>query len=36
MTFRLFEAKFAKQMLQVWERDLPDGKIERFQAMAKG
>jgi D-alanyl-D-alanine carboxypeptidase len=34
MTFRLFIAKFAKQNLQVWQRTLPDGKIEQYQVMA--
>ncbi len=34
MTFRLFEVKFAKKTLNVWERDMPDGKIEQYQVMA--
>jgi D-alanyl-D-alanine carboxypeptidase len=34
MTFRLFIAKFAKENLQVWQRTLPDGKIEQYQVMA--
>ncbi len=34
MTFRLFEVKFPKQVLQVWQRTLPDGKIEQYQVMA--
>ncbi|MBI3475251.1 MAG: beta-lactamase family protein [Acidobacteria bacterium] len=34
MTFRLFTVKFAKQNLQVWQRTLPDGKIEQYQVMA--
>jgi CubicO group peptidase (beta-lactamase class C family) len=33
MTFRLFKVKFAKQNLQVWQRTLPDGKIEQYQVM---
>ncbi len=33
MTFRLFEVKFAGKTLAIWERDLPDGKIEQFQVM---
>jgi CubicO group peptidase (beta-lactamase class C family) len=35
MTFRLFEAKFPKRTLEIWERDMPDGKIEQFQVMAR-
>jgi len=34
MTFRLFEVKFPSKTLAIWERDLPDGKIEQFQVMA--
>jgi CubicO group peptidase (beta-lactamase class C family) len=33
MTFRLFNAKFPKQNLQIWQRTLPDGKIEQYQVM---
>jgi CubicO group peptidase (beta-lactamase class C family) len=33
MTFRLFTAKFLKQSLQIWQRTLPDGKIEQYQVM---
>jgi D-alanyl-D-alanine carboxypeptidase len=33
MTFRLFTAKFSKQNLQIWQRVLPDGKIEQYQVM---
>jgi CubicO group peptidase (beta-lactamase class C family) len=33
MTFRLFTAKFPKQTLQIWQRTLPDGKIEQYQIM---
>ncbi len=33
MTFRLFVANFAKQNLQIWQRTLPDGKIEQYQVM---
>jgi CubicO group peptidase (beta-lactamase class C family) len=33
MTFRLFKVKFAKQNLQIWQRTLPDGKIEQYQVM---
>jgi hypothetical protein len=35
MTFRLFEVKFPKKTLQIWERDMPDGKIEQYQVMVK-
>jgi D-alanyl-D-alanine carboxypeptidase len=35
MTFRLFEVKFPSKTLEVWERDMPDGKIEQYQVMAK-
>ena len=34
MTFRLFEIKFEKRKLAIWERDMPDGKIEQYQVMA--
>ncbi len=34
MTFRLFEVKFPGRKLAIWERDLPDGKIEQYQVMA--
>ena len=34
MTFRLFEVKFPKKKVAIWERDLPDGKIEQFEVMA--
>ena len=33
MTFRLFDVKFAGRSLAIWERDMPDGKIEQFQVM---
>jgi len=33
MTFRLFVAKFPQKDLQVWERVMPDGKIEQYQVM---
>jgi D-alanyl-D-alanine carboxypeptidase len=35
MTFRQFEAKFARGKLEIWERDMPDGKIEQFQVTAR-
>lgn len=34
MTFRLFMVRFPKQNLQIWQRTLPDGKIEQYQTMA--
>ncbi|HWZ84777.1 MAG TPA: serine hydrolase domain-containing protein, partial [Thermoanaerobaculia bacterium] len=33
MTFRLFDVRFAGRTLSIWERDMPDGKIEQFQVM---
>jgi len=33
MTFRLLEVKFPSKTLSVWERDMPDGKIEQYQVM---
>ncbi len=35
MTFRLFEARFPQKTLEVWERIMPDGKIEQYQVAAK-
>jgi CubicO group peptidase (beta-lactamase class C family) len=35
MTFRLFEVHFPKKTLEVWERIMPDGKIEQYQVGAK-
>ena len=35
MTFRLFEATFPGETVQVWERIMPDGKIEQYQVSAK-
>ncbi len=34
MTLRVFSVKFANRSLEIWERDLPDGKIEQYQVMA--
>ncbi len=34
MTFRRFVAKFPKQSLEIWQRAMPDGKIEQYQVMA--
>jgi D-alanyl-D-alanine carboxypeptidase len=33
MTFRLFEVKAGGKSLAIWERDMPDGKIEQYQVM---
>jgi D-alanyl-D-alanine carboxypeptidase len=35
MTFRLFEVTFPKKTVEVWERVMPDGKIEQYQVGAK-
>jgi D-alanyl-D-alanine carboxypeptidase len=35
MTLRLFEVHFPKKTLEVWERIMPDGKIEQYQLGAK-
>jgi hypothetical protein len=35
MTFRLFEAHFPQKTLEIWERIMPDGKIEQYQVAAK-
>ena len=35
MTFRLFEVQFAQRTVEVWERIMPDGKIEQYQVGAK-
>jgi D-alanyl-D-alanine carboxypeptidase len=35
MRYRNFEVEFASKTLEIWERDMPDGKIEQFQIMAK-
>ena len=35
MTFRLFEVQFPKRTVEVWERIMPDGKIEQYQVNAK-
>jgi hypothetical protein len=35
MTFRLFEVRFPQKTLDVWERVMPDGKIEQYQVSAK-
>jgi hypothetical protein len=35
MTFRLFDVRFAQKTVEVWERVMPDGKIEQYQVGAK-
>ena len=35
MTFRLFEVQFPHKTVEVWERIMPDGKIEQYQVSAK-
>jgi hypothetical protein len=35
MTFRLFEVHFPQRTVEVWERIMPDGKIEQYQVGAK-
>ena len=35
MTFRLFEAHFPQKTLEIWERIMPDGKIEQYQVATK-
>jgi D-alanyl-D-alanine carboxypeptidase len=35
MTFRLFEVHFPQKTVEVWERIMPDGKIEQYQVLAK-
>jgi D-alanyl-D-alanine carboxypeptidase len=35
MTFRLFEVKFPAKTLAIWQRTMPDGKIEQYQVMPR-
>jgi D-alanyl-D-alanine carboxypeptidase len=35
MIFRLFEVHFPQKVIEVWERIMPDGKIEQYQVNAK-
>lgn len=35
MTFRLFEAQFPQKTVAIWERIMPDEKIEQYQVSAK-
>jgi hypothetical protein len=35
MMFRLFDVGFGSKSVEIWERDMPDGKIEQFQVTAK-
>jgi D-alanyl-D-alanine carboxypeptidase len=35
MTFRLFEVHFKQKKVEIWERIMPDGKIEQYQVSVK-
>ena len=35
MTFRGYDVTFASGKVEIWERDMPNGKIEQFQVMPK-
>ncbi len=35
MTFRMFEVHFPQKTVELWERIMPDGKIEQYQVGAK-
>jgi CubicO group peptidase (beta-lactamase class C family) len=35
MTLRVYQVKFAKQMLRVWTYELPDGKLEQYQVASE-
>ena len=35
MTYRTFDVRTKKKTLEIWERDLPDGKIELFIVVGK-
>ena len=35
MTFRLFEVTFPEKKVEVWERVMPDGKVEQYQVGPK-
>jgi len=35
MTYRAFDARTRKKTLEIWERDLPDGRIEQFIVVRK-
>jgi len=35
MTLRVYELKFAKQMLRVWTYEMPDGKLEQYQVASE-
>jgi D-alanyl-D-alanine carboxypeptidase len=35
MTFRSFDVTFAQKTVEIWERIMPDGKIEQYQVGAK-
>jgi hypothetical protein len=35
MTLRVFELTFPERKLEIWERIMPDGKIEQYQVGPK-
>jgi CubicO group peptidase (beta-lactamase class C family) len=35
MTLRVYQLKFAKQMLRVWTYEMPDGKLEQYQVASE-
>jgi len=35
MTLRVFEVTFPEKKLEVWERIMPDGKVEQYQVVRK-
>ncbi len=35
MTFRLYTAQFEKQSVDLWIREMPDGRLEQYELMAK-
>lgn len=35
MTFRLFNLKFRNKTLDIWQRTMPDGKVEQYQVMIR-
>jgi len=34
MTLRVYKVEFEKKSLNIWERDMPDGKIKQYQIFA--
>lgn len=35
MTYRQYQVTWPKRSVQIWERDLPDGRVEQFQVLAE-